>query len=445
MDSNGYGERCTADGVKRSSNDHCPSANDYRLSTMDQKTGNRQPESSNELPPTSAQSPETANRKRVLMLLTNAFEPDPRVHQEAVSLVQNGYDVTLLCWDRDYKALPCEVIDGIKIERIYVRSTHGRGSTQVFFLLLFWWRAYTQAISKGFEVVHCHDFDTLPLGYLLAKKKKSKLVYDAHESYVDMLETLPRFFKKIIYAAENFFLKRVDLLITVGEILKEAFDKRGAKRTCVVGNWKDPENFRFPEEVLEAEKRNLKISSDQLVISFISNLGNERQLPQLIKAVLDNPGFFLIIGGDGPCQEIAAEAAQHYPNIAYLGRVPPSRVPIYTAVSDVVFYGFDSTNPNSKYSAPNKLFEALAAGKAVLTGDFGEVGRIVKDTECGLITKKFTKEEIKKNLSSLRPDILSRYKENSKKNALEKYNWQNACITLLEQYSRLWDDVWNNG
>lgn len=382
--------------------------------------------------------PATSSRKRVLMLLTNAFDPDPRVHQEARALAENGYDVTILCWDRDCKFPPQEVVDGIRIERIYVRSTHGRGATQAPFLLLFWVKAYARASVKDFDIVHCHDFDTLPLGYLLAKQRKAKLIYDAHESYVDMLGNLPGWLKMAIYKVEDFLLKRTDLLITVGDILRGAFIRRGAKQTCVVGNWKDPSQFQFPPEALKEERKRLNIFNGQLVISFIANLGMERQLQPLIAAVKESREIFLIIGGDGPCSKIVKEASQRYANIAYLGYVNPSKVPFYTALSDIIFYGFDPVNPNSKFSAPNKLFEALAAGKAVLTGDFGEVGRIVKDTECGLITKKFTEEEIKKNLSSLRPEILSRFKENSKKNGLEKYNWQNACVTLLEQYSRLW-------
>jgi glycosyltransferase involved in cell wall biosynthesis len=387
--------------------------------------------------PTNHQAP-TSNRKRVLMLLTNAFDPDPRVHQEAVSLVQNGYDVTLLCWDRDYKFPSQEVVDGIRIERIYVRSTHGRGATQAPFLLLFWLKAYARASKKGFDIVHCHDFDTLPLGYLLSKRKKAKVIYDAHESYVDMLINVPIWLKKPVYKTENFLLRRIDLLITVGEILKKNFEKRGVQHSCVVGNWKDPDEFKFPQEVLNEEKRRLNILNGQLVISFIANLGKERQLAPLIAAVKDIPGISLIIGGDGPFRGVVQEAAQKYSNIIYLGYVHPSKVPLYTTISDIIFYGFDPANPNSKFSAPNKLFEALAAGKAVLTGDFGEIGRIVEETECGLIIKKFTGEGIKKNLSSLSPEILNRFKENSQKNALEKYNWQNARITLLDQYSRLW-------
>ena len=401
------------------------------------KTSNQKPVTRNQQPATSTRQPETSNRKRVLMLLTNGFDPDPRVHREAVSLVQNGYEVTLLCWDRDCKFPPQEVMDGIRIERIHVRSTHGRGATQAPFLFLFWLKAYARASVMDFDIVHCHDFDTLPLGYLLSRRKKAKVIYDAHESYVDMLINVPIWLKKAVYETENFLLRRIDLLITVGEILKEHFEKRGVQHSCVVGNWKDPDEFKFPQEVLEEERQRLHILNGQLVISFIANLGKERQLEQLVEVVKDTPQITLIVGGKGPSGGIVEDAAHQYSNIIYLGYVHPSKVPLYTAISDIIFYGFDPLNPNSKFSAPNKLFEALAAGKAVLTGDFGEIGRIVKDTECGLIIKKFTKEEIKKNLSNLSPEILHRLKVNSKKNALEKYNWQNACVTLLEQYSRM--------
>ena len=395
----------------------------------------KKPETSNQKPIN--YQPTTSNRKRVLMLLTNAFEPDPRVHQEAKSLVENGYCVTILCWDRDCKFPPQEVIDGITIERIYVRSTHGRGSTQAPFLLLFWLKAYAKASVKDFDIVHCHDFDTLPLGYLLAKRKKTKVIYDAHESYVDMLGNLPGWLKMAIYKVEGFLLKRTDLLITVGDILREAFIRRGAKQTCVVGNWKDPSQFQFPPEALKEERKRLNIFNGQLVISFITNLGMERQLQPLIAAVKESREIFLIIGGDGPCREIVKDASQKCGNIAYLGYVNPSKVPFYTALSDIIFYGFDPVNPNSRFSAPNKLFEALAAGKAVLTGDFGEIGKIVTETRCGLILRSFSEQEIKGSFSKFTSEVSSQLQDNASKAASVKYNWQNARIALLDQYNHL--------
>ena len=75
---------------------------------------------------------------QILMLLSNAFDPDPRVHREALALVEAGHQVTILCWDRDREAKLTEVVDGIHLERIYVDSTHGRGAVQMLYLAFFW-------------------------------------------------------------------------------------------------------------------------------------------------------------------------------------------------------------------------------------------------------------------------------------------------------------------
>lgn len=371
---------------------------------------------------------------KVLMLLTNAFDPDPRVHHEATALVESGYDVTILCWDRDYKASVYEIIDGINVERIYVHSTHGRGTSQILFLFIFWLKAYIRAHSKDFDVVHCHDFDTLPLGYMLSRHRFAKLVYDAHESYVDMIGNIPQWLKTAIYHVENSFLRRTDFLITVGEILRDSLVSRGARNACVVGNWKDSKKFQFSKKVLEEEKKRLNIADNQLVISFIANLGIERQIPQLIEAVKDMSETFLIVGGKGPCRGLVEDATLRYPNIHYLGYVNPEKVPFYTAMSDVVFYGFDPSNSNAKYSAPNKLFEALAAGKPILTGNFGEISRIVKEQGCGLILTNYDHTTIKKALQEfLVPATYTRFSQKARI-AGERYSWQKAKNRLIRAY-----------
>jgi hypothetical protein len=41
------------------------------------------------------------SQRRIVMLLSNAFLPDPRVLKEARSLTNAGYDVTVIAWDRE--------------------------------------------------------------------------------------------------------------------------------------------------------------------------------------------------------------------------------------------------------------------------------------------------------------------------------------------------------
>jgi len=381
-------------------------------------------------------NPSKSVSKRVLMLLTNAFNPDPRVHREASALVRAGYQVTILCWDRDLVEAREEEVDGIRVRRVYLRSTHGRGSTQMFFLLLFWLKAIVKAGSLQFDVVHAHDFDTLPLGYILAKKKRARLVYDSHESYADMLHDLPRVIKRGIIILENLLLKRTDLVITVGELLRSSLERRGAGHSVVVGNWQDREKFAFDKATIARERERMGISPGQIAIVFIANLTPERQIQPLLEAAKEDPELFLILGGKGACAPAVAEAAAKYRNIEYLGFVNPTDIPLYTAISDVVFYGFDPHNPNARFSAPNKLFEALAAGKPLITGDFGEIGRIVKDRDCGVVIQNYSAKDIIEACKKLK-NGRAEAPAAAAKTAGEFFTWARAESQLLQAYLEL--------
>src|ERR1700677_5231158 len=91
----------------------------------------------------------------VLMLLTNAYDPDPRVRQEALALIRMGCRVKLLAWDRDLKSPAIENMEGVEVERVFLPSKHGRGTTQIFFyawlyLKMFWkaWRTSLDAVRS---------------------------------------------------------------------------------------------------------------------------------------------------------------------------------------------------------------------------------------------------------------------------------------------------------
>ena len=80
--------------------------------------------------------------KNIFMILTNGFNPDVRVYKEAKFLVQNGYNVTILCWDRKCKnELKIEEnIDGINIKRFKIQSKPGSGMKQLMPFLKFAWQ-----------------------------------------------------------------------------------------------------------------------------------------------------------------------------------------------------------------------------------------------------------------------------------------------------------------
>jgi glycosyltransferase involved in cell wall biosynthesis len=375
-------------------------------------------------------------KKRVLMLLANGFDPDPRVHREACSLVNFGYEVTILAWDRQGKLPRVEIVDGIYVERIPVLSTYGRGTTQLPLLLYFWMRLIRIGMKGCWDLIHCHDFDTLPPGWLIGKLRRLPVVFDAHESYHEMLApNVSSTIKKAIASAERLFVRRVDMLITVGSILEAEYQRRGARATCVVGNWKPIDEFQVPEAQTACGRKKLNIPQDSLIVSYIGFLEQDRGLFELIEAVQEDLSVHLILGGKGTLESTIKSKTSGHDNITFLGFVSPHLIPLYTAIADVVYYCLHGDFGNNKYSAPNKLFEALAGGRAIITGNVGEIARIVQEEKCGICLPEISPASLLGAFQTLRNQaLLADYKHNALLAGRRVYNWSNAEQTLWEAY-----------
>lgn len=380
--------------------------------------------------------------RTVLMLLTNAYEPDPRVRQEALALLRMGCRVRLLAWDRDLKCAPTECIEGIEVERVFLASTHGRGTAQAFFYFWLYLRMLCRGWRTRFDVVHCHDLDTLPLGFLLGKLKRKPIVYDAHESFPDMLEgSVHPKVRRGLVKLENFLIRRVDLLITVGEKLRRNFASRGAKHSVVIGNWKRLQDFsRMEAQNLEV-RHQLGIPDNATVVVCITQLLKDRKLEELLSAVDQCSNVYAIIGGKGVLEGLVKEAAFKNPRILYVGFVSSAQIAAYTCAADIVYYGFDPQNPNARYSAPNKLYEAIAAGRALITGDFGEIADVVRQASCGIVLPRYTAGSIREALSQLQnPAFRKLLSENAALHGRTSMNWDRGEEILNREYAALLPD-----
>lgn len=372
------------------------------------------------------------------MLLTNAYDPDPRVRQEALTLIRLGYRVHLIAWDRDLKAPPSECLEGVEVERVFLRSTHGRGTIQIFFYAYLYLKLLSRGFRTSFDAVHCHDLDTLPLGFLLGKLKRKPVVYDAHESFPDMLESVHPKVRLGLAKLENFLIRRVDLLITVGEKLRRHFAARGAKHSVVVGNWKQLQDFsRTEREKLEVRHR-LGIPDGATVVICITQLLKDRKLEELLAAVDQCSDVYVVIGGKGALEGLVKEAASRNRRVLYVGFVSGNEIADYTCAADAVYYGFDPQNPNARYSAPNKLYEAIAAGRPLITGDFGEIADVVREAHCGIVLPSYSPDLVREALLRLQDRAARRIMaENATDYGKTAANWSRAQEILRREYGWL--------
>jgi glycosyltransferase involved in cell wall biosynthesis len=374
-----------------------------------------------------------------LMLLTNAYEPDARVRQEALALLSMGCKVRLLAWDRDRKFRESENVEGVEVERVFLQSTHGRGPTQLFFYTLLYLTMLWRGLRTRCDVIHCHDLDTMPLGWVLGLLKRKPVIYDAHESFVEMVaDRMPGVVARLLFGIEKFLVRRSDLLITVGETLRQHFAALGAQRAVVVGNWKRLSEYRRTDRENHEFRERAGIPSGSITILCITQLLKNRMIAELVEAAAPFEDVVVVLAGRGEMQPQVEEWARNNPRVKYAGFLHAADVAAWTCACDAVYCGFDTRMPNFRFAAPNKLYEALAAGKPLIAPEAGEIGDILRRSRCGILLPDCGRESIRTAIEQIRvPGTLAEMTRNSAEMGSREMNWENGLQVLEEEYSRL--------
>jgi len=244
--------------------------------------------------------------------------------------------------------------------------------------------------------------------------------------------------RRALMAFENFMIRRVDLLITVGEKLRRFFAERGARHTAVVGNWKRLEEYERTEEQNLALRKKLGIPPDAVVVTCITQLLQNRMIEELVEAVKPYPDVYAIIAGKGALEPQVKQWAAENPRVVYPGFVHALEVASYTCASDVIYCGFDPFNPNARFVAPNKLYEALAAGKPLISPDVGEIGDLIRRANCGVVTPDCTAASVRQAVEAMRDPVnRATWSRNAQLLGRSEMNWRKGQEVLSQEYSRL--------
>ncbi len=374
--------------------------------------------------------------KKVVMLLTNPFRPDPRVYKEAKTLVEGGYDVTIIAWDREGGYPEEETLDNIRVHRIHLKSKYGDFISFITKLPLFWLKVFSLLISTNFDVVHCHDFDTLPLGLFVGKLKGKKLVYDVHELYSGMIGiSAPKIISKIVCIVESILARYAVKIITVNEALARILEKYRLDNIEIVMNC---------DEIMIITKNEVKKLRDKLnpdnkvIILYIGALEPGRFIEESIEIVQNLDKILLIVAGYGSMYNKIEKAVKQIKNIRFVGTIHPNKVPVYVKAADMMMGMFDPSNENYRLSTPTKLLDAMIAGTPVILNKEIQASKIVMDEKCGLVIP-YDPAEFREAIIKLRddPKLREEFGRNGLKAAKEKYNWEEMSKRLLRIYDSL--------
>ena len=206
---------------------------------------------------------------------------------EAKTLVENSYDVKVIFYGSEKDSSKKQVKKGINVERIYVPSSCSP-IFRWFSLFVFWLKVSLNLLLESkIDVVHCHDFHTMPIGVIVKNIKKAKLVNDAHEYYpASVRNYVPLIIYKLISLIDQFFIGDADCVIIPNNERKIFYQR--AKKIMVVLN-----TLEYTE--IPKKKRN-----DIFTLFYAGGLSNESGLNFVIKAVKRINEIKFILAGWGP-------------------------------------------------------------------------------------------------------------------------------------------------
>ncbi len=370
----------------------------------------------------------------VLMVVSNPVKFDPRVLNEAKSLVGHGHQVTVIGWDRENEFPLSERTDGVQVLR--VRNTPWMRLLPWDLLRLRpWWRlAYRQALAvhreARIDVVHCHDLDTLPTGVWLKRRLGVPLVYDAHEIWGYMVAgDLPAFVANHFLRKERRVLRHVDALILVSEPQKAYFEPLTQAPTTLVLNAKPLVTQEY-----------IPPNNETFTLVSIGTLNEARFLLELVEIVAGLEGTKLVLAGIGKPAYVRQleERSAASPNVTFLGRLPAEEVLPRTLAADAVVCLTDPADPNNSIATANKQFEAMVTGRPILVSKGTNLEKLTERLGVGLGVGH-TREGVRAGIVRLRDNPEERVAMGRKglAAALEEYNWTRQEQALLGVYEGL--------
>jgi glycosyltransferase involved in cell wall biosynthesis len=374
------------------------------------------------------------------MILSSPFR-HPRVDQEARTLSAHGHQVTVICWDREGALSGEEIRDGIRIVRVQsAKAGYNTGWRLSVQIPRFWRQAARLALEEEPDVVHCHNLDTLYAGWRIKRRLGCLLIYDAHEHYPAMVFlSLPAAFVRALVLWERWLMRHVDATITASTVLRDEFADRGLSPVMALGNYHDiaPYDAVTDTEVTELRTR-LGVARDDVLVAYIGGFSPNRMLLPMIEAADSLPRVKFHIWGEGAQRAAVEQAAAGRPNVRYHGWVSLPELPRYFKAADVIFYGLRLDYPGAVYNAPNTISCAMAAGRPLVATDVGDLGRMVRQADCGILIGDATPGAITAAIEQLLdPATRARLGGNARHAAQGPYNATAQGARLIELYRGL--------
>jgi glycosyltransferase involved in cell wall biosynthesis len=363
---------------------------------------------------------------------------DARAWKEARSLVAAGKRVKLVGCRYDIDAPQRRQQDGIDIVEMPFGAREG-GSNVDRAAGAF--RVWQEILRTPASAYHSHNIHVGPPSWLASRLRRSALIYDAHELYGESQGSgiAASALQRVSSGLERFMVKRSDGVITTNRSRADVLEQRhGRQDVEVLANVPPIAEHLEPLDPGYPEGAQVLLYQGGIYAEF-------RAFRETMWALRSLEGVHLVVLGFGRREdldliELWAEEAGVADRVRLLGPRPFDELVHTAAAATIGLVPIKPLNWGSFLGDTNKLYEYLMAGLPVAASDLPEIARVATDgsPQVGEVFDATSSDSIADAVRRLLddPEVYAARRQEARRLALERYNWDVEKEKLLGLYAR---------
>lgn len=363
---------------------------------------------------------EIGKERHIVILISNDFVFDDRMHKVAHSLVAHGFKVTVVGRKLD---------DGYHFDNfpfsVQLLSLPHRSGPLFYLDIAHYYLKALRAIPV-IDIIWAVDLDTILPAIRYKSREKCKVIFDAHEWFEEVPELQDAPLKKYIWKSlGKYAVPKADLHITVNSSLQEILSEQYKRLFHVLHN--------MPTKKVNYGSRN----EVDHVILYHGVFNEGRGLGELIKAAALRPQFEFLIIGKGPMKTELEQQARDIPNVTIQGPMSVEDAWPHMQRALIGVNLLVATSKNYLYSTANKFFNYVQAGLPVLTMNFPTYSALNQEYEVAHLIESLTVDNVVDAIDQLTSD-LDKYRRLSENCQMARTSW-----TWEHDFSLVLDKITN--
>jgi len=393
---------------------------------------------------------------KIGMILDAPFPPDPRVENEAISLIEAGHEVFLFCLNYSNQKAS-EIINGIQVKRFASNKIEYKLSALAYTIPLYTFlmkRKIHQFIKETkVEGLHINDIRIAEAVFNANKKFNLPVVLDLHENRPEIMKFYPHLSKfpgKYLISPKKwkqkeaqFIEKATKVIVVTLESKLEILKRLTIDKSKIIA---------VPNTVRKTFYKDIHVLTDikeQYVnfftLLYIGDTGLRRGLATAIAAIdllkKEIPNIKLLIVGKNSRDAILKNQVKDLDiedYVDFLGWKDQRFFQSYILSSTICISPLHR-NLHHDTTYANKIFQYMSLAKPLLVSDAIAQKNIVEKHKTGLVHKD-------RDVHDFSNKILALYKDETLRNELGKngkqfieneFSWEQTSKKLIHLYDNL--------